>query len=158
MNAKLIFTLSPLLLGLAACADFNSEVPGGTGYLDALNAAKPGGSAFTQALAGEYKAFAQSERDEYDWMAQQRYAKKGLDAANGTADAPDNVADYSIDDGAAAADLTAARARLMTALGSDAPTRAPVLTATARSSSSAGCTSSMKAGRPTRSPIARRTS
>lgn len=128
MKIKLIVAISPLLLGLAACADF----PGSPIYLDDLKASTPSGSPFTQSLAGEYKAFAQEERDEYDWMGQQLYGRKGLDAAHGTADAPENVADWSIDDQAAATDLVAARARLMTALGSDAPAVWPAVLATAQ--------------------------
>jgi OOP family OmpA-OmpF porin len=128
MHLKHVVALAPLVLGLAACADF----PGSPIYLDQLNAAAPSGSAFTKALAGEYKAFAQEERDEYDWAAQQRYAHKGLDAAHGTADEPENVADWSIADANAASELTAARTRLMTAIKGDAPARAPALTATAQ--------------------------
>jgi OOP family OmpA-OmpF porin len=128
MNIKLAAAIAPLLFGLAACANF----PGSTGYLDELNTTAPTGPAFSQSLAGEYKAFAQTEKDEYDWMAQQLYAKKGLDAAHGTVDTPENVSDWSVDDAAAASDLTAARARLMAALATDAPTRAPALSATAQ--------------------------
>lgn len=116
------------LLGLAACADF----PGSPIYLDRLKEATPTGSPFAQALAGEYKAFAQAERDEYDWPAQQLYGKKGLDAAHGTVDAPEKVEDWSFDDKAAADELKSARTRLTTALAGDAPTRAPQLSATAQ--------------------------
>lgn len=128
MNLILKFAAPVALLGLAACADF----PGSTMYLDQLKDTTPTGSPFTQALAGEYKAFAQVERDEYDWSAQQLYGKKGLDAAHGTVDAPEKVEDWSIDDKAAADELGSARARLVAALGGDAPSRAPQLSATAQ--------------------------
>jgi len=113
---------------LAACANF----PGNTTYLDELNAATPTGSPFSQALSVGYKGFAQEERDEYDWLAQQRYARKGLDAAHGTVDQPENPADWSIDDPQAAQDLAAARTRLMAALASDAPNRDPSAAAIAQ--------------------------
>lgn len=128
MNLIIKLAAPVALLGLAACADF----PGSTMYLDQLKDATPTGSPFTQALAGEYKAFAQAERDEYDWSAQQLYGKKGLDAAHGTVDAPEKVEDWSIEDKAAAEELGSARARLLKALGGDAPSRAPQLSATAQ--------------------------
>lgn len=128
MNLTIKLAAPVALLGLAACADF----PGSPIYLDQLNGTTPTGSPFAQALAGEYKAFAQAERDEYDWSAQQLYGKKGLDAAHGTLDAPEKVEDWSFDDKAAADELGSARTRLMKALGGDAPARAPQLSATAQ--------------------------
>jgi OOP family OmpA-OmpF porin len=128
MRTALKFAVPLVLLGLAACADF----PGTTVYLDDLNANPPSGNSFGAALANEYRAFAQSERDEYDWSAQQLYARKGVHAAQGTIDQPERVEDWSIDDPAAEKDLLAAHQRLMAVLGSDAPTRAPQLTATAQ--------------------------
>ncbi|HEY1722185.1 MAG TPA: OmpA family protein [Magnetospirillaceae bacterium] len=116
------------LLALAGCADF----PNTTVYLDRLNANPPSGTDFNSALANEYKAFANEEKEEYDWFAQQFYARKGWHATQGQIDPPEDPANWSFDDRQAASDLVNARARLMTVLSSNAPTRAPQLTATAQ--------------------------
>jgi len=113
---------------ISGCASF----PGTTFYLDELKSASPSGAAFTQALSREYYAFAQSEKDQYDWMNSWHFAKKGLDASHGTVVAPEDLSDWSFDDKQAAADLTASRARLVKALESNAPSRLPALTATAQ--------------------------
>ncbi len=132
-TAHILKLSAPLLLiGLAACANGTNDFPGSTGYLDELKATTPSGSAFTQALAKEYQAFAQEERDEYDWNGQQRYAHKGWDAAHGSVDEPEKVEDWHVDDGNAASELSSARAKLMAVLATDAPTRAPQLSATAQ--------------------------
>ncbi len=128
MKTALKFAVPFTLLGLAACADF----PNTTVYLNRLNENPPAGSDFKAALANEYKAFAQEEANEYDWFAQQFYARKGWHAVEGTIDQPEDPANWSIDDPQAAQDLANARGRLMQVLGSDAPTRAPQLTATAQ--------------------------
>jgi len=113
---------------ISGCASF----PGTTFYLDELKSASPSGAAFTQALSREYYAFAQSEKDQYDWMNSWHFAKKGFDASHGTVVAPEDLSDWSFDDKQAAADLTASRARLVKALESNAPSRLPALTATAQ--------------------------
>ena len=117
-----------LPLVMTGCASF----PGTTLYLDELKSANPTGAAFTQALSHEYYAFAQSEKDQYDWNSSWHFAKKGLDAAHGTVVPPEDLNDWSFDDKDAAADLAAARARLVAALASNAPARLPALTATAQ--------------------------
>ncbi len=128
MKTALKYAVPFTLLGLAACADF----PNTTVYLNRLNENPPAGSDFKAALANEYKAFAQEEANEYDWYAQQFYARKGWHAVEGTIDQPEDPANWSFDDRQAAADLVNARARLASVLASDAPTRAPQLTATAQ--------------------------
>lgn len=128
MKTALKYAVPFALLGLAACADF----PNTTVYLNRLNENPPAGANFNAALANEYKAFATEEAGEYDWFAQQFYARKGWHAAQGQIDQPEKVEDWSIDDASAATDLANARTRLMAVLGSDAPTRAPQLTATAQ--------------------------
>jgi len=125
--SKLLAVLA-LPLVVSGCASF----PGTTIYLDELKATNGTGSAFTQALAKEYAAFAQSERDQYDWMNSWHFAKKGLDAAHGTSVQPEALDDWSFADKAAAADLTSSRERLMKALATNAPVRVPALTATAQ--------------------------
>lgn len=113
---------------MSGCASF----PGTTHYLDELKATSPSGPAFSQALSREYYAFAQSEKDQYDWMSSWHFAKKGLDASHGTAVLPEELSDWSFDDKQAAADLAAARVRLVKALDGNAPSRLPALTATAQ--------------------------
>ncbi len=116
----------PLLM--AGCYGF----PGTTYELDELKSGTPTGPAFTQNLSKEYAAFADEQKSEYDWMAMWHFARKGLAAAHGTAVQPEVLSDWSFDDADAAAALAAARARLMTALASSAPTRFPALLATAQ--------------------------
>jgi OOP family OmpA-OmpF porin len=130
--AKLAVPL--LFCGLAACngTPTNGLLPGSVYQLEQLNMAAPRGSAFTQALTANYRVFAQDERDEYDWNAQQIFAKKGLAAADGIAMPPESMEYWDISDGPAANDLRAARTRLMTMLNSDAPTRFPQWAANAQ--------------------------
>lgn len=128
MKFRTMVAFLTLPLAVGGCASF----PGTTGYLDELTATTPTGSAFTQALSREYQAFAQSERDQYDWWDQQIFAKKGLEAAKGTAVAPEELARWSFSDKAAEAELVKGRERLVKALASSAPQRMPVLTATAQ--------------------------
>ncbi len=116
----------PLIV--AGCAGF----PGTTFELEELQRTTPSGAPFTQALAREYQAFADSERQQYDWFNSQHFARKGLEAAHGTAVAPESLADWRFSDRKAAADLASARTRLATLLATTAPTRAPALTATAQ--------------------------
>jgi len=125
--SRIVATLA-LPIIMTGCASF----PGTTLYLDDLKAANPTGAAFTQALSREYYAFAQSEKDQYDWMNSWHFAKKGLDASHGTVVAPEDLNDWSFDDKKAAADLVAARARLVKALDGNATSRLPALTATAQ--------------------------
>ena len=128
---------APLLLcGLAACngTPTNGLIPGSVYQLEQLNMVKPTGSAFTQALTSNYRTFAQAEKDEYDWNAQQVFAKKGLAAAAGNAPPPERLEDWSFHhrDHAAVDDLAAARTRLMSMLASDAPVRVPQWSSTAQ--------------------------
>ncbi|HVI49944.1 MAG TPA: OmpA family protein [Candidatus Sulfotelmatobacter sp.] len=125
--SRMIASLA-LPIVISGCASF----PGTTHYLDELKTSSPSGAAFTQALSREYYAFAQSEKDQYDWFNSWHFAKKGLDAAHGTVVPPEDLSDWSFDDKQAAADLAVARTRLVKALDSNAPTRLPALTATAQ--------------------------
>lgn len=113
---------------MAGCASF----PGTTYELDELEHITPTGAPFTQALSREYAAFAESERQQYDWFNSQHFAEKGLASAHGTAVAPENLDNWHFADKQAAADLAAARSRLMTVLGTTAPNHTPALTATAQ--------------------------
>ena len=116
----------PLIAG--GCASF----PGTTYYLDDLKSAVPTGPAFTQALSREYAAFAEADRQQYDWFNSWHFAHKGLLASQGTVVSPEELQDWSFSDKAAAADLAASRERLMKILESNAPIRVPALTATAQ--------------------------
>jgi OOP family OmpA-OmpF porin len=114
-----------LLLALAGCngTPANGLIPGSTYQLEQLNKTTATGSPFTQALTDGYRVFAQAERDEYDWHAQQVFAKKGLAAAEGTSVPPEELADWRVWDPAVTADESAARSQLMAMLASDAPNR-----------------------------------
>lgn len=113
---------------MAGCASF----PGTTYQLEELERTTPTGSPFTQALAREYRAFAASERDQYSWFNSQYFARKGLSAAHGTVVAPEELSNWTVRDSGAVRDLAAGRTRLVSALGTAAPTRVPALTATAQ--------------------------
>lgn len=117
-----------LPLAVGGCASF----PMTTGYLDELKVTAPSGSAFTQALSREYAAFAESERQQYDWWNSQVFAHKGLDAARGVMVTPEPLEDWSFADKKAASELVVQRDRLMKVLATNAPMRLPVLTATAQ--------------------------
>ncbi len=119
---------APLLLcGLAACngTPANGLLPGSVYQLEQLTKATPKGSAFTRALTENYRVMAQEEKDEYDWNAQQIFAKKGLAAADGNAMPPETLEYWDVSDPVAANDLRMGRARLINMLNSDAPNRAP---------------------------------
>ncbi len=113
---------------MAGCAD----TQGGSTDLQELELTKPTGSPFTRALSHEYAAFAQAEAERQQWAATAHFAKKGLAAAHGAAVPPEGPAERSAGDPPAAQDLAAARNRLLSVLASDAPARAPALTATAQ--------------------------
>jgi OOP family OmpA-OmpF porin len=100
--------------------------------LDDLTAATPSGAPFTQALSREYRAFADADRAQYDWINSWYFARKGLDASNGVVVAPEDPTTWSIGDQQALAALVDGRVRLVKVLGTNAPVRAPALTATAQ--------------------------
>jgi OOP family OmpA-OmpF porin len=125
---------SRLLAGLAlpmlvaGCAGF----PGSKVYLEELKGTTPTGTPFTQALSREYRAFADADEAQLDWINSWYFARKGLQAAKGTMVVPEQPADWSIREGQSASDLAAARSRLVAVLDTGAPARAPALTATAQ--------------------------
>lgn len=68
-----------------------------TASLERLQETAPTGSAFTQALAKEYQAFAEFEAYEmFDWADQQHFADKGLRAAAGEVVPPEELADWDL--------------------------------------------------------------
>jgi OOP family OmpA-OmpF porin len=127
--------IAPLLLcGVAACTGTpqNGMIPRSTYQLELLNRTTPTGSPFTQALTNDYRTLALYEWGEYDWYAQQVFAKKGLAAAAGTAVPPERLEDWAVSDPDAAADLRVARGHLITLLSSDAPRQFPQWMSTAQ--------------------------
>lgn len=89
-----------------------------------------GGSAFTQALAGEYRGFVAHEADEdFDWSGADNFALKGLAAANGELVLPDEVSEVSAEH---ADTLNDARSRLMAALDGGAREANPSVAAKAQ--------------------------
>lgn len=95
--------------------------------VDTLNQTEATGSAFTMALAQEYRAFAQFERDEmYDWRDATYFADKGLRAANGEVVVPEQLADWNLP-GDMVDELSSARAELVGALDGNARSNHPEL-------------------------------
>lgn len=98
------------MIALSGCTVFDtySEV-------DALNEAKAVGSPFTQALAAEYKVFANRElKDMFDYPDALHFARKGLAAASGESVMPEPVNDWNLSE-THIKELGAARGRLVVA-------------------------------------------
>ena len=105
---NLVLALGVVALGGCTMFDTYSEV-------DALNEAHPVGSPFTQALAEEYKSFANSElNDMFDYPDALHFARKGLAAAGGEAVMPEPVSDWNLTEHHIK-ELSAARGRLVVA-------------------------------------------
>ncbi|MCG8494005.1 MAG: OmpA family protein [Sneathiellales bacterium] len=67
---------------LVACAFCGSLLAAcGTTEYENLTRSKPAVTPFSKSLSDEYKAFAKSEIDQYDWPDQQLIARKGLEAS-----------------------------------------------------------------------------
>ncbi|PCI56182.1 MAG: cell envelope biogenesis protein OmpA [Alphaproteobacteria bacterium] len=115
------------VVALSGCTMFDtySEV-------DALNEAQPVGSPFTQALAGEYKTFANTElEDMFDYPDALHFARKGLAAASGEAVMPEPVSDWNLSENHIK-ELGAARGRLVVAFDMGAREIAPSTAALAQ--------------------------
>ena len=102
------------LLGLAgtttACTAFTSF-----SEVEALNEAQAVGSPFTQALASEYRDYANSElKDMFDYPDALHFARKGLAAAAGDVVLPEPVSDWNLSE-SHIQELAAARGRLIVA-------------------------------------------
>jgi len=136
MNPRVYVAVPLILFGVVACTGTpeNGMLPGSTYQLELLSRTPATGSAFTRALAADYLALAHYEWGEYDWLAQQIFAKKGLAAAAGTAVPPEALDEWSVADPEAATDLRMARATLTTMLASDAPGLFPRWASTAQTS------------------------
>ncbi|MCB1591686.1 MAG: OmpA family protein [Alphaproteobacteria bacterium] len=115
------------MIALSGCTVFDtySEV-------DALNEAKAVGSPFTQALAAEYKTFANRElKDMFDYPDALHFARKGLAAASGETVMPEPVNDWNLSE-AHIKELGAARGRLIVAFDLGAREIAPATAAKAQ--------------------------
>lgn len=115
------------VVALSGCTMFDtySEV-------DALNEAQAVGSPFTQALAGEYKTFANTElEDMFDYPDALHFARKGLAAASGEAVMPEPVSDWNLNENHIK-ELGAARGRLVVAFDLGAREIAPATAALAQ--------------------------
>jgi OOP family OmpA-OmpF porin len=106
-----------LTVGMVALAGLTSGCTAFTSFseVEALNEAQAVGSPFTQALANEYRAYANSElKDMFDYPDALHFARKGLAAAAGEVVLPEPIADWNLDD-KHIQELAAARGRLIVA-------------------------------------------
>ncbi len=109
-----------------------AALSGCTMPLDELRGIEPQGSAFALALAEGYRALAEAEAGQYDWIDSSIFAEKGLAAAKGEAVAPEKPADWDIDGGPGHELLSLQRARLVSALDAGGRERAPQIAARAQ--------------------------
>lgn len=115
------------ILTLGACS-----APNGYSELNALNKANASGSAFTQQLTAEYKAFANYlMKDMEDYADALHFSRKGLESAKGENIMPEPVNDYDLD-AVEITELSDARARLISAFGRGARDIIPGKTAVAQ--------------------------
>lgn len=100
--------------------------------VEALNEAEAVGSPFTQALASEYRTFANGElKDMFDYPDALHFARKGLAAASGDVVLPEPVSDWNLSE-SHLQELGAARGRLIVAYDLGAREIAPELSARAQ--------------------------
>lgn len=125
MLRNLVLTAGLILLtGCNAFTSF-SEV-------QALNNAQAVGSAFTQALAAEYREFANTElKGHLDYPDALHFARKGLAAAAGEVVMPEPVSDWNLSE-THLQELSAARGRLVVVFDLGAREIAPALSAKAQ--------------------------
>lgn len=81
------FSMLAALLALTGCAGVN---------IDSFNAAEVKGSAFTQALTKEYRAFVNDEARQYDWVDADHFADKGLAILGGADANPEKPSDWNL--------------------------------------------------------------
>jgi len=114
-------------LAISGCTAFKSF-----SEVEALNEAKAVGSPFTQALASEYREFANSQlKDMLDYPDALHFARKGLAAAAGDVVLPEPVSDWNLEE-EGVAELSAARGRMILAFDLGAREIAPELSAKAQ--------------------------
>jgi len=121
MKMKVLGALAALGL-LAGCASNIQQV----------RTVEATGSPFTAALTEEYRQFTVFEADEmYDWSNADYFARKGLSAAGGEVVLPEEVASWDLP-ADKVDEITAARARLVTALDAGGRDQAPAIAARAQ--------------------------
>ncbi len=124
--SRIVLTLT-CVLSLGACTVFESHTE-----VEALNEAQAVGSPFTQQLAAEYRVFANSEQNEmFDYPDSLHFARKGLAAASGEAVMPEPISDWNLKV-EHMEELSAGRARLVTAFDVGARELFPVQSAVAQ--------------------------
>lgn len=129
MLRNVILTAGAVALGgsLSGCSAFNSF-----SEVHALNEAQAVGSPFTQALASEYREFANRElKQMMDYPDALHFARKGLAAAAGETVLPEPVADWNLSE-SHIQELGAARGRLILAYDLGARETSPDLAARAQ--------------------------
>lgn len=115
------------MIALSGCSAFSSF-----SEVDALNEAQAVGNPFTQALAGEYRTFANSELESMiDYPDALHFARKGLAAAAGDMVMPEPITDWNLSK-SDMEQLSVARARLVIAYDYGAREVAPVPSARAQ--------------------------
>ena len=119
--------LSGCVLAVTACSNFDAH-----SEVEALNEAQAVGSPFTQALAGEYRTFANTEmHDMMDYPDAIHFARKGLAAAAGEVVMPEPISDWNLNPGHME-ELSTARGRLVVAFDLGAREIAPQQSAVAQ--------------------------
>ncbi len=96
--------------------------------IDLRQTAVSGGTPFTQALQKEYLELANYEAGEYDWVDSDKWAEKGLMAADGTAPAVELPDHWQ----RSTPGMAPTRERLLAVLAADATQRFPALAAKAQ--------------------------
>ncbi|MCB9991274.1 MAG: OmpA family protein [Rhodospirillales bacterium] len=124
----MVFGMVALSVALSACTNFKTH-----SEIEALNEVQPVGSPFTQHLAAEYRAFANSELNEMlDYPDALHFARKGLAAASGETVMPEPIADWNLLP-RHMEELSAARGRMIVAFDLGAREIAPQQAAVAQS-------------------------
>lgn len=119
----------PVLLCSAAFAGFLTGCD--TTSYEELEITEARTGAFSAALASEYRQFAKSEIDQYDWPDQQHIARKGLQAAKGQQPLPEATQNWRLQDDDKAV-LAAHRENLIHWLNTDARQTSPIRSAKAQ--------------------------
>lgn len=114
------FVLVAGLVLVSGCTVFDSF-----SEVDALNETQAVGSPFTQALADEYRIFANRElREMMDYPDALHFARKGIAAASGEAVMPEPITDWNLEE-PHIQELSAGRGRLIVAFDLGARETAP---------------------------------